>query len=374
MNPATVVGAVQTGGTANGVAYLNGSKVITSGTALTFDGTNFATTGTASASKVIPTGSSVTGNGLYLPAANALGLSTNGTNAVYIDSLQNVGIGTTPNGGFLTGNKFEVNAGSLGTTAGNISAATLLNANDGNTTVLQTYNYRVSNGSNHTTAEWRIQRVVDATRQAYTGYGSDYLALGTTNTERARIDSSGNLIVNGTVAAVSAKFTSYAASAGSRSIAVINTNSGDSGTDPLYISKFDNVTTSSNIFVRFAINNQSTGSGQINANGGNSAAFGTYSDSRLKENIVDLPSQLANIMALRPVEYDYIESEGGGHQIGFVAQEVQEVYPDLVGERADGMLTLSDMNKNDARLIKCIQEQQALITALTARIEALENK
>jgi len=40
MNPATVVGAVQTGGTANGVAYLNASKVITSGTAFVFDGTN----------------------------------------------------------------------------------------------------------------------------------------------------------------------------------------------------------------------------------------------------------------------------------------------------------------------------------------------
>ena len=34
-------------GTANGVAYLNGSKVLTTGSALTFDGTNFATTGNA---------------------------------------------------------------------------------------------------------------------------------------------------------------------------------------------------------------------------------------------------------------------------------------------------------------------------------------
>jgi len=33
------------GGTANGVAYLNGSKVVTSGSALTFDGTNFASSG-----------------------------------------------------------------------------------------------------------------------------------------------------------------------------------------------------------------------------------------------------------------------------------------------------------------------------------------
>jgi hypothetical protein len=65
---------------------------------------------------------------------------------------------------------------------------------------------------------------------------------------------------------------------------------------------------------------------------------------------------------------------GGGHQVGFIAQEVQTVYPDIVGESENGMLTLTDLNKNDARLIKCIQEQQALILSLTARIEALEAK
>lgn len=51
---------------------------------------------TVSATKFTPTGSSAAGNGLYLPAANALGLSTNGANAVYIDSSQNVGVGITP--------------------------------------------------------------------------------------------------------------------------------------------------------------------------------------------------------------------------------------------------------------------------------------
>jgi ribosomal protein L18 len=39
------------GGTANGVAYLNGSKVLTTGSALTFDGTNTATTGTITVTK-----------------------------------------------------------------------------------------------------------------------------------------------------------------------------------------------------------------------------------------------------------------------------------------------------------------------------------
>jgi hypothetical protein len=138
------------------------------------------------------------------------------------------------------------------------------------------------------------------------------------------------------------------------------------------VSKGDNNSTTSNVLVQFFMNGVASGQGHINANGGAAAAFGSFSDRRLKENIVNLPPQLANIMTLRPVEFDYIESEGSGHQLGFIAQEVQEIYPDLVGEREDGMLTLTDLNKNDARLIKAIQEQQALIEALTTRITTLE--
>jgi hypothetical protein len=55
------------GGTANGVAYLNGSKVVTSGSALTFDGTTLATTGKFG----------ITGNG-SVPTSSALEIGTNG--------------------------------------------------------------------------------------------------------------------------------------------------------------------------------------------------------------------------------------------------------------------------------------------------------
>jgi hypothetical protein len=158
------------------------------------------------------------------------------------------------------------------------------------------------------------------------------------------------------------------------SVAILakNTNTSNLSTPALQVSKGDNNSTTSNVLVQFFMNGVAAGQGHINANGGAQAAFGSFSDRRLKENIVDLPPQLANILTLRPVEFDYIESEGGSHQIGFIAQNVQEVYPDLVGEREDGMLTLSDLNKNDARLIKAIQEQQALIEALTTRITTLE--
>jgi hypothetical protein len=213
--------------------------------------------------------------------------------------------------------------------------------------------------------------------------GSYAIRFATNGTERMRIDSSGNLLVGTTTTAygtISGKFITASSTSGSAGLFYTGF-AGDVSTSALNIGKFDNNTTTSQIFMKFGVNNSGSGSGQINANGSSAAAFGSFSDRRLKENIVDLPSQLDNIMALRTVEFDYIESEGGGHQIGFIAQEVQEIYPDLVGEREDGMLTLTDLNKNDARLIKAIQEMKAIIdtqastiTTLTDRITALENK
>jgi hypothetical protein len=198
--------------------------------------------------------------------------------------------------------------------------------------------------------------------------------------EVMRVNTSGNLLL-GINAGTSSQFRCWSSTVGKYAAEFYVNAASSTSTAALTCNKYDNNSTTAQVFVQFAINQFAGGSGQINANGANAAAFGSFSDSRLKQNIVDLPSQLANIMALRPVEYDYIESEGGGHQIGFIAQEVQPIYPDLVGERQDGMLTLSDMNKNDARLIKAIQEMKSIIDtqastiqSLTARIEALEAK
>lgn len=59
------------------------------------------------------------------------------------------------------------------------------------------------------------------------------------------------------------------------------------------------------------------------------AAAWTYgSDERWKENIVDLESCLDALLALRPRRFDYINGEK--NQIGFVAQEVEPILPELV--------------------------------------------
>ena len=62
------------GGTANGVAFLNGSKVLTTGSALVFDGTNFSTTGTIKGSTTVGVGAatpSASGAGITFPATDS---------------------------------------------------------------------------------------------------------------------------------------------------------------------------------------------------------------------------------------------------------------------------------------------------------------
>jgi hypothetical protein len=180
---------VLSAGTANGVTYLNGSKSLTSGTAITFDGTNFATTGTATATKLIPTGSSVTGNGLYLPAANALGLSTNGTNAVYIDSSQNVGIGTTSPKGKVT-----VLAPSSTTLGDEATSAVNIIGNNG------TGKFWQINLGAYDTSFTYAPAAIGYVQTTSAGYNNGALVFATRNvvtdtapTEAMRIDSSGNV-------------------------------------------------------------------------------------------------------------------------------------------------------------------------------------
>jgi hypothetical protein len=142
-------------------------------------------------------------------------------------------------------------------------------------------------------------------------------------------------------------------------------------TDAVRIKKVSGTTSTANVFVLFQVSNGGANSGYITANGAEAATFTSTSDARLKENIVNLPPQLANILSLRPVEFDYI---AGGHQTGFIAQEMQAVYPDCVAEKDDGFLTLAGWSKTEARLVKAIQELSAKNDALAARLLVLESK
>ena len=100
---------------------------------------------------------------------------------------------------------------------------------------------------------------------------------------------------------------------------------------------------------------------------GNTTIAGTLtqnSDITLKENIKPLESQLEIVSKLNPVSYNKIGFED--NEVGFIAQEVEKLLPELVREDKDGLKSLAYGNMN-AILVKAIQE-------LKAEIELLKSK
>ena len=86
-----------------------------------------------------------------------------------------------------------------------------------------------------------------------------------------------------------------------------------------------------------ALTGNTTLKGDLSATG-DIIAFST-SDQRLKENIEIIPNALEKILKLRGVEFDWTGSTiHTGHDVGLIAQEVQQQVPEAVGTRHDGYL------------------------------------
>jgi hypothetical protein len=162
----------------NASAAIAGTKISPN-----FGSQNVVTTGTSTAASLIPTGSSVPGNGVYLPAANSVGISTNGFNRLHIASDGKVGIGTTSPGSAL-----DVNGE---------ARATTFRTFGGFTNLVPLKLYRGAEGEG---------LEVSLTSAAYSIVGTNKpLSLSTASlsdiifspnsAERARIDSSGRLLV-----------------------------------------------------------------------------------------------------------------------------------------------------------------------------------
>lgn len=120
----------------------------------------------------------------------------------------------------------------------------------------------------------------------------------------------------------------------------------------------------------------SLGTGIVYSNNGTLTSTNP-SDKRLKDNILDLSYGLNEILKLRPVTYNWKnDAIKQGKQFGFIAQEVQEVMPDLVKEFKTDEGDRLGLNKEGiyTTLIKAIQEQQAQIKELQKEIEILKNK
>jgi hypothetical protein len=101
----------------------------------------------------------------------------------------------------------------------------------------------------------------------------------------------------------------------------------------------------------------------------------TSSDARLKKDVVGLAYGLKDISALRPVSFKWKDpSRGDERNIGFIAQDLQKIVPELVNQDSkSGMLAVNYTGLVPV-LVKSIQEQQAIIARQEARIQVLEQR
>jgi hypothetical protein len=419
------------GGTANGVAYLNGSKVVTTGSALTFDGTTL-TSSTASSVAGVFNRQSANGKTLDIQVVSSsvgwLGSNASGDFVI-----------TSSSGGVASNNiTFGISSGSeqmrltsTGLGIGTSSPAAKLDV---------TGSGLVSSFGSSSTAETYVQ-VKNGTSTLYLGGKSDQnyvygtaaipLTFYTNSTERMRLDSSGNLGIGttspsnrlsvagstGTIASftngATADFSIICGSsitslnAGGANILAFQTGgterarfdtSGNfmiatttagagigwspkltvdaSGTfGPLFKTNsagFEaldlwNSATSGTRYQVYFRDGTGGARGSITTDGANTA-FNTSSDYRLKDNPQPLTGSGAFIDALKPKTW--VWKETGAQGVGFIAHEVQEVSPGSVVGEKDGE-KMQQMEYGSAEFIANIVAE---LQSLRARVAQLEGQ
>jgi hypothetical protein len=109
-----------------------------------------------------------------------------------------------------------------------------------------------------------------------------------------------------------------------------------------------------------------------------SGQLGTINSSRrYKEDIRDMGDASSRLMQLRPVTYRYKQAYTDGSKpidYGLIAEEVEEVYPDLVAHLANGEVETVQYQKINAMLLNEVQKQHREIELLRARLSALEQQ
>jgi len=325
-------------------------------------------------------------------SSGALAIQTNGTTqAVSISTGQVATLAQNPiltsgtaNGvAYLNGSKVLTTASAL-TWSGNLLSATTSVA--GNSNVLSLINSNTAGGGQgvgisgfSTNGSNSLGSIQFGGAGALGGNLDFYTANSSgTNTLNMRLDTSGNLLVGTTgatgkriAAVVANNDTVFYAESGSSFTGghILAASATAAGTGWYHLVGQSSGGTN-NIFIY--------GNGNIqNANN----SYGAISDAKLKENIVDATPKLEKLMQVRIRNYN-LKGEYEQHkQLGVVAQELETVFPSMVEEAfdrdADGNIleTTTKSVKYSVfvpMLIKAIQEQQALITTLTARITALE--
>jgi hypothetical protein len=179
------------------------------------------------------------------------------------------------------------------------------------------------------------------------------MIFGTNNAERARIDSSGNLLV-GQTSTGAVNSDSFAIQVSTASIVQNHVNGTGSGAG----------------YTSFAYNAGVIGS--ITQTGTTAVLYNTTSDYRRKLNVQDLTNSGTFIDALKPRTFDWDSGEKG---VGFIAHEFAEVCPSAVnGEKdavdSDGKPIYQAMQASSAEVIANLVAE---LQSVRQRVAALES-
>jgi hypothetical protein len=226
---------------------------------------------------------------------------------------------------------------------------------------------------NNTYVNFGCTGLADAV-QLYTGFSStsSYFAIGTKNSgtlaERARIDSSGNLLVGTT------SFDNLPGGGTSKGTGAALGGSQIKACRSAYTVQVGVTTTGAGIYLQQFFQD-GTNCGQITVSNSNATAYQTSSDYRLKDNPQPMTGALAKVAVLKPCTWSWKNTGDEGQ--GFIAHELQAVCPDAVSGTKDGVDEEGkpiyqgiDTSFLVATLTAAIQEQQALIQSLKARLDA----
>lgn len=266
-------------------------------------------------------------SGLVATADNSttLALQTNGTTGLYMDSAQNVGIGTSS-----PSYKLDINGTSqIRHQYTGSSGGVLL-------------------GQYNSTGDAQIQN------QSTSGI----IAFATNNSERMRFTSSGAIWKN---------YTSEIFSASAYQIGISFAGASQQG---LVFKNTDN--NAAGAAVRFVDYLGNFSGGGIYYTSSNSISYTTTSDYRLKNNIKPMSYGLNTISALKPVTYKWNVDDAYGE--GFIAHELKEIIPSAVIGEKDGIDANDNPSYQSVDYSKIVVHLVAAIQELTAEVEALKAK